>query len=144
MSDIVEVETPDGATIWVRIAGADSGPRDTAFGRSRYRLTDLPQTLRSVVGSVRTGLEAVAPDEVVLEFSIELTVKTGVLVTALAAGSEGAAALKITATWNKSRIEGGDPRFPQFPGAPAELPAQQAGQPTLTRPTDDERLSPSS
>ncbi|MFB7904856.1 CU044_2847 family protein [Kitasatospora sp. NPDC056076] len=99
MSDLVRVETPDGGTFWARVED-EGGPRDVAFRGLTYRLDDLTDTLHAVVGSVRSGLRAAAPDEFTLEFGIELSVKSGLLVSAVA-GSSGKASLKVSATWKK-------------------------------------------
>ncbi|WP_265558915.1 CU044_2847 family protein [Streptomyces hygroscopicus] len=101
MSEIVQVETPEGS-LWVRIEER-GGPRDTAFG-GRYRLDDLPGTLQTVVGNVRSGLRRAAPDEVTLEFGIELAIKAGALVSAVTSAG-GKTTLKVSATWRK----GGEP-----------------------------------
>ncbi|MFI9360534.1 CU044_2847 family protein [Kitasatospora sp. NPDC053057] len=100
MSEIVQVETPDGGTFWARIEDQE-GPRDVALRDLTYRLDDLTDTLHAVVGSVRSGLRAAAPDEFTLEFGIELSIKSGLLVSAVA-GSSGKAALKVSATWKKN------------------------------------------
>ncbi|MFI9774488.1 CU044_2847 family protein [Streptomyces sp. NPDC051956] len=118
MSEIVQAETPDGKTLWVRVEDHD-GPRDTAFGDFRYRLGDLPGTLETVVGSVRSGLRRAAPDEVTLEFGIELSIKSGLLVSAVT-GAGGKATLKVSATWKN----GGEPTLsvaaPDQPEEPEE------------------------
>ncbi|MEV7936574.1 CU044_2847 family protein [Kitasatospora sp. NPDC088264] len=99
MSELVQVVTPEG-TFWARIE-EQRGPRDVALRRPSYQLDDLASTLQTVVGNVRSGLRAAAPDEFTLEFGIELSVKTGVLVSAVT-GVDGKASLKVTATWRKS------------------------------------------
>jgi Trypsin-co-occurring domain 1 len=103
LSEIVQVETSEGS-LWVRIEDR-AGPRDTAFG-GRYRLDDLPGTLETVVGNVRSGLRKAAPDEVTLEFGIELAIKSGMLVSAVTSAG-GKATLKVSATWRK----GEEPAF---------------------------------
>ncbi|MFJ3214593.1 CU044_2847 family protein [Kitasatospora sp. NPDC086801] len=99
MSELVQVVTPEG-TFWARIE-EQRGPRDVALRRPSYQLDDLAGTLQTVVGNVRSGLRAAAPDEFTLEFGIELSVKTGVLVSAVT-GVDGKASLKVTATWRKN------------------------------------------
>ncbi|WP_405593808.1 hypothetical protein OG741_37735 [Streptomyces sp. NBC_01410] len=117
MSEIVQVETPEG-TLWVRIEDR-GGPRDTAFG-GRFQLDDLPRTLETVVGSVRSGLRKAAPDEVTLEFGIELAIKSGLLVSAVTSAG-GKTTLKVSATWRK----GGQPALsvtaPDQPEEPEEV-----------------------
>ncbi|MER8100739.1 CU044_2847 family protein [Kitasatospora sp. NPDC094016] len=113
MSELVQVVTPEG-TFWARIE-EQRGPRDVALRRPSYQLDDLASTLQTVVGNVRSGLRAAAPDEFTLEFGIELSVKTGVLVSAVT-GVDGKASLKVTATWRKS----GETAVPRPPNDPAE------------------------
>ncbi|MFJ7274838.1 CU044_2847 family protein [Kitasatospora sp. NPDC098663] len=113
MSELVQVVTPEG-TFWARIE-EQRGPRDVALRRPSYQLDDLASTLQTVVGNVRSGLRAAAPDEFTLEFGIELSVKTGVLVSAVT-GVDGKASLKVTATWRKS----GETALSGPPNDPAE------------------------
>ncbi|MGG8410203.1 CU044_2847 family protein [Streptomyces sp. 12297] len=100
MSEIVEVQTPDGGTLWVRVED-EGGPRDTSFTGVRHRLDDLPETLATVVATVRSGLRSAAPDELTLEFGIELSLKSGLLVSVVTA-SGGKATLKVSATWRRN------------------------------------------
>ncbi|MCB5167506.1 hypothetical protein LG634_22085 [Streptomyces bambusae] len=101
MSEIVEVQTPDGGTLWVRVEDDGAGgPVDASFGSVKHRLDDLPQTLEAVAGTVRAGLRKAAPDEVTVEFGIELSLKSGLLVSVVTASS-GKANLKVSATWRK-------------------------------------------
>ncbi|MGW4031304.1 CU044_2847 family protein [Streptomyces sp. NPDC004838] len=99
MSELVRAEMPDGTPMWVRVADDDEGPRDTGFGDNlSRRLDDLPRTLESLTRSVREGLRNAAPDEVALEFGIEVAVKSGQLVSVLTEAG-GSATLKVTVTW---------------------------------------------
>ncbi|MFD3555728.1 CU044_2847 family protein [Streptomyces goshikiensis] len=116
MSEIIQVETPDGGTFWARVED-QGGPRDVAFRDFTYRLDDLTGTLQAVVGSVRSGLRAAAPDEFSVEFGIELSVKSGLLVSAVT-GANGKAAIKVSATWKKA--EGPTAAAPQQPEEPEE------------------------
>ncbi|MFD7879929.1 CU044_2847 family protein [Streptomyces sp. NPDC059766] len=114
MSEIVEVETPGGGTLYVRVED-EGGPRDTSFADIRHRLDDLPQTLDTVVGTVRSGLRRAAPDELTLQFGIELSLKAGLLVSVVT-GSGAKATLNVTATWRKT----GDPTVSVTPGDAVE------------------------
>ncbi|WP_432198360.1 CU044_2847 family protein [Streptomyces sp. bgisy027] len=101
MSDAVQAVMPDGTSIWVRVNDEDEGPRDTGFGdRLSRQLGDLPQTLETVTRSVRSGLRRAAPDEVTLEFGIEIAAKSGQLVSVVTEAG-GKATLKVTVTWRK-------------------------------------------
>ncbi|MFC5723994.1 CU044_2847 family protein [Streptomyces gamaensis] len=99
MSEIIRAETPDGRTFWVRVEGS-AGPRDISAGDIKKRLEDLSETLETVVGHVRSGLRRSSPDEVTLEFGIELAVKSGALVSVVT-GASGKGTLKVAATWKK-------------------------------------------
>ncbi|MGI5447559.1 CU044_2847 family protein [Streptomyces sp. CA-243310] len=57
--------------------------------------------METVVTTVRSGLRNAAPDEVTLEFGIELSLKSGLLVSVVTA-SGGKATLKVSATWRKN------------------------------------------
>lgn len=104
MSDAVQAVMPDGSSIWVRVNDEDEGPRDTGFSdRLGRRLGDLPQTLETLTRSVRSGLRSSSPDEVTLEFGIEIAAKSGQLVSVVTEAG-GKATLQVTVTWRK-----GDP-----------------------------------
>lgn len=119
MSDAVQAVMPDGTSIWVRVNDDDEGPRDTGFGdRLSRQLADLPQTLETITHNVRTGLRRAAPDEVTLEFGIEIAVKSGQLVSVVTEAG-GSATLRVTATWRK-----GDPEVSVVTEAPGERPEE--------------------
>ncbi|MCF4137128.1 hypothetical protein L1856_10450 [Streptomyces sp. Tue 6430] len=85
----------------MRVDDEDEGPRDTGFGdRLSRQLGDLPQTLEAVTHGVRSGLRRAAPDEVTLEFGIEIAAKSGQLVSVVTEAG-GKATLKVTVTWRK-------------------------------------------
>ncbi|GAA1522416.1 hypothetical protein GCM10009730_33030 [Streptomyces albidochromogenes] len=119
MSDAVQAVMPNGTSIWVRVNDDDEGPRDTGFGDSVSRqLGDLPTTLETVTQSVRSGLRRAAPDEVTLEFGIEIAVKSGKLVSVVTEAG-GKATLKVTATWRT-----GEPEVDIVAQAPGETPEE--------------------
>ncbi|MBO3745211.1 hypothetical protein J5X84_03960 [Streptosporangiaceae bacterium NEAU-GS5] len=62
-------------------------------------ITDLRETVEGVTQSVAQALRRVQPDEVSVEFGVELAVKTGKLTSVLAEGS-GTATIKLTLTWS--------------------------------------------
>ena len=103
-----------GQTVWVEVAEveAERPSADTAKTAKTSRSArtaktnagelagdlekvDIAKTLSAIVGPVREGLKAIAPDEVTLELSLGLKGEVGVFV----AKSEGSASLKITAKW---------------------------------------------
>ncbi|MFJ7153445.1 CU044_2847 family protein [Streptomyces sp. NPDC101118] len=98
----------DGRTVFVRVDGADGLPavpgqgKYTDTGRLSERVAlqvaGLDDLIRGVAGSVRSATDGLEPQEVSVAFGIELTVKSGKVVSLLADG-EGKAALTITLTW---------------------------------------------
>lgn len=118
MSDLVQAMMPDGTAMWVRVADDEEGPRDTGFGDTvSRRLDDLSGTLDTVTRTVRAGLRNAAPDEVALEFGIEVAAKSGKLVSVLTEAG-GKATLKVTVTWRKGQ-----------PTVATVTPAGQASEP---------------
>lgn len=118
---------PDGTPVWARISGAEELDRpepggltftDTGYGdiadRVQARVESLHSVVTSVARSLAVPLRAVRPDEVSVEFGIELTAKSGKVVGLLADG-EAKGAIKVTLTWN-----GGGP--PVDPPAPEPAP----------------------
>ncbi|WP_371630552.1 CU044_2847 family protein [Streptomyces sp. NBC_00341] len=127
---ITRIEMPDGTPVWARISGAEeldgpaagSGPTytDTGFGdiadQVQARVESLHSVVTSVARSLAVPLRAVRPDEVSVEFGIELTAKSGRIVGLLADG-EAKGAIKVTLTWN-----GGGPPVDPPPPAPVPVP----------------------
>ncbi|AVH56541.1 MULTISPECIES: CU044_2847 family protein [Streptomyces] len=105
---IARIEMPDGTPVWARISGAEeleapSGGlsyTDTRFGeRVEAQVESLQSVITSVARSLAAPLRAVKPDEVSVEFGIELTAKAGKVVGLLADG-EAKAGITVTLTWN--------------------------------------------
>ncbi|WP_328896303.1 CU044_2847 family protein [Streptomyces sp. NBC_00236] len=128
---IARIEMPDGTPVWARISGAEELDRpepggltfkDTGFGnlgdQVQARVESLHSVVTSVARSLAVPLRAVRPDEVSVEFGIELTAKSGKVVGLLADG-EAKGAIKVTLTWN-----GGGPPVDPPPPAPVPVPAQ--------------------
>ncbi|MFG2567767.1 CU044_2847 family protein [Streptomyces sp. NPDC048567] len=129
-SRITRIELPDGTPVWARISGAEelTGPgpgggptyTDTGFGdfadQVQARVESLHSVVTGVARSLAVPLRAVRPDEVSVEFGIELTAKAGKIVGLLADG-EAKGAITVTLTWN-----GGGPPIDAPP--PAPVPAQ--------------------
>ncbi|MET8325785.1 CU044_2847 family protein [Streptomyces sp. NPDC005181] len=135
---ITRIELPDGTPVWARISGAEELERRPAGNGLSYTDTGFPdfadqvqarvESLQGVVigvaRSLAEPLRAVRPDEVSVEFGIELTAKAGKVVGLLADG-EAKGAIKVTLTWNG----GGPPVTPQVPAqaaAPATPPIPSA------------------
>ncbi|MHA5049236.1 CU044_2847 family protein [Streptomyces sp. SD15] len=116
---IARIEMPDGTPVWARISGAEAleepsgglSYTDTGFGeRVEAQVESLQSVITSVARSLAAPLRAVRPDEVSVEFGIELTAKAGKVVGLLADG-EAKAGITVTLTWN-----GGPPDL-ENPGA---------------------------
>ncbi|MCX4794957.1 MULTISPECIES: CU044_2847 family protein [unclassified Streptomyces] len=129
---ITRIEMPDGTPVWARISGAEElakparGPAFTDIGYGDFaeqvqaRVESLQAVVTSVARSLAEPLRAVRPDEVSVEFGIELTAKAGKVVGLLADG-EAKGGIKVTLTWN-----GGGP--PADPSIPAQSEARGAGR----------------
>jgi hypothetical protein len=105
---ITRIAMPDGTPVWARISGAGelavpSGElsyTDVGFAdRVEARVESLHSVVTSVARSLAAPLRAVRPDEVSVEFGIELTAKAGKVVGLLADG-ETKAGIKVTLTWH--------------------------------------------
>ncbi|MEU2674023.1 CU044_2847 family protein [Streptomyces sp. NPDC007164] len=127
---ITRIEMPDGTEVWARISGAEElaqpgpGPSFTDIGagniadRVQARVESLQGVVTSVARSLAEPLRSVRPDEVSVEFGIELTAKSGKVVGLLADG-EAKGSIKVTLTWNG----GGPPLDPPSSPVPATPPA---------------------
>ncbi|MFB7927182.1 CU044_2847 family protein, partial [Streptomyces sp. NPDC056081] len=94
---------------------------DRMSDRVQARVESLHGVVTSVARSLAEPLRSVRPDEVSVEFGIELTAKAGKVVGLLADG-EAKGSIKVTLTWN-----GGGP--PVDPSSPEQVPARTTGQP---------------
>lgn len=140
-SRVAYVELPDGTPVWARISQADeleladgaplytdAGFAGRAGERVQAQVAGLGGLITGVARSVAQGLRAVRPDEVSVEFGIELTGKAGKVVGLLADG-EAKAALTVTLTWQN----GGPPDLDEAPAegtgpgrGPRRPPARRA------------------
>ncbi|MEU2713808.1 CU044_2847 family protein [Streptomyces sp. NPDC007205] len=125
---VARIQLPDGTPVWARISGAEelSAPpgglpsgglsyTDTGFAeRVEASVESLQSLITGVARSLSGPLRAVRPDEVSVEFGIELTAKAGKVVGLLADG-EAKAALTVTLTWH-----GDGPPDPDTPPAPSQ------------------------
>ncbi|MER5395323.1 CU044_2847 family protein [Streptomyces sp. NPDC002599] len=105
---IARIEMPDGTPVWARISGADEledpggelSLTDVGFAeRIEAQVESLHAVITGVARSLAAPLRAVRPDEVSVEFGIELTAKAGKVVGLLADG-EAKAGITVTLTWN--------------------------------------------
>jgi hypothetical protein len=133
---VARIQLPDGTPVWARVSAAEeldvpSGElsfTDTGFAeRVEASVESLHSLITGVARSLSGPLRAVRPDEVSVEFGIELTAKAGKVVGLLADG-EAKAAITVTLTWN-----GDGPPDPAGPGATVARPGTLADP---TGPTD--------
>ncbi|MET7319759.1 CU044_2847 family protein [Streptomyces sp. NPDC005549] len=136
---VTRIVLPDGTPVWARISGAAELPvpsgqlsfSDTGFGeRIEASVESLNALVTGVAHSLAEPLRAVRPDEVSVQFGIELTAKAGKVVGLLADG-EAKAGISVTLTWNggppappapAARAPGGEP-----PAAGADASARAPG-----------------
>ncbi|MFD7446473.1 CU044_2847 family protein [Streptomyces sp. NPDC059909] len=147
---ITRIVLPDGTPVWARISGAEElerarpstpgGPpggqgeapggtpgglsySDTGFAEQvQARVESLQGVVTGVARSLAEPLRAVRPDEVSVEFGIELTAKAGKVVGLLADG-EAKGAIKVTLTWNGGGPPVDAPPAPTVPPQTATPPA---------------------
>ncbi|MEE1927623.1 CU044_2847 family protein [Streptomyces sp. TRM 70351] len=137
---ITRLRLDDGTVVWARVsepqelraAGAPppgGGYQDSALGgRTAALASGLADTVRGVVQSLRMGMTAAAPDEVTVEFGLEIAAQSGQLVSLLA-NAQGNASINVTLTWSERGAADGPgtggppPPGPSVPPAPAEPPA---------------------
>ncbi|MFF1837075.1 CU044_2847 family protein [Streptomyces sp. NPDC058231] len=131
---VTRIEMPDGTPVWARISGAEELQRqpggglsytDTGFSdiadQVQARVESLQSVVTSVARSLAEPLRAVRPDEVSVEFGIELTAKAGRVVGLLADG-EAKGAIKVTLTWSGGGPPVAPPITPQLPVQAAPVP----------------------
>ncbi|MDQ0833374.1 hypothetical protein QF032_005218 [Streptomyces achromogenes] len=115
---VARIALPDGTPVWARISGAGelSAPSgrlsysDTGFAeRVEASVESLHALVTGVARSLAEPLRAVRPDEVSVEFGIELTAKAGKVVGLLADG-EAKAGITVTLTWNSGPPDLGAPQ----------------------------------
>ncbi|MGW0755293.1 CU044_2847 family protein [Streptomyces sp. NPDC002814] len=135
---VARIALPDGTPVWARISGAEemAAPpgelsyKDTGFvDRVEASVESLHTLVTGVARSLADPLRAVRPDEVSVEFGIELTAKAGKVVGLLADG-EAKAAITVTLTWNGGPPDldppGGAARAGASTGAPVQGGADDA------------------
>lgn len=102
---------PSGDLVWVRIQvseaesadGGGLGPQDVGLcdkaSESVQKLSGFADAVRGVVTSVRQALAEHSPDSLEVEFGIEITARTGRVLSVLAEAG-GTAQIRVTASWN--------------------------------------------
>lgn len=110
----MQIVLPSGDPVWVSVtpdgvrgdatrgSGAqDAGLRDHAHALlEASQLPGFTETVRGVVASVREAVTGCQPDELTVDFGIEITVRTGGAVSVLATAG-GAAQIHVSATWKR-------------------------------------------
>ncbi|MFI8520847.1 CU044_2847 family protein [Streptomyces sp. NPDC085481] len=98
-SQLVQLEMPDGQVLWATVAEED-GPSDSGLGeRLTEKLHGFQESLQVVATNVRDAVASARPDEVSVEFGLELAVGSEGVMAAVVGGS-GKAAFTVTLTWN--------------------------------------------
>lgn len=142
---VARIALPDGTPVWARISGTEelAAPpgqlsfSDTGFTeRVEATVESLHSLITGVAHSLAGPLRAVRPDEVSVEFGIELTAKAGKVVGLLADG-EAKAGIKVTLSWNggppdpeaASRADDARARADGPPGGTTGAPARAGASP---------------
>jgi len=111
---IVGVTLPSGDPVWVSVAssgledspGDARGTQDVGLRGSEAaviqagQLSGFTETVRGVMTSVREALDTHGPNALTVEFGLEISVRTGKVLSVLAEGG-GTAHIKVTATWQE-------------------------------------------
>jgi hypothetical protein len=115
MSQLVQLEMPDGQSVWAMVEAPD-GPSDAGLGETAVeKLHGFQESLRALAANTRSAVAAAQPHEVTVEFGLELTVgKAGVFAALVGAG--GKAAVKVTLKW----VGGGDAPESMIPSQPEQ------------------------
>ncbi|WP_181143735.1 CU044_2847 family protein [Streptomyces cinnamoneus] len=134
---IAQVRLDDGTVVWARITEAQElqEPPGGAYGAygapgapgayedsSAVRhvadaASGLADVVRGVVGSLRMGLAAARPDEVRVDFGIELSAQAGRVIGLLADGN-GKASITVSLTWSERAAPAPPPPAPGGPTTP--------------------------
>ncbi|MEU1629852.1 CU044_2847 family protein [Streptomyces sp. NPDC020096] len=117
---VQRIELPDGTEVWARLSvdaladGEEYGDYEDvgALDGVVARVQQLRGLITGVAASVRDAAAQAAPDEVSVEFGVELAVKSGAIVSVLADG-ESRAALTVTLTWRDRFGREGEPPRPE-------------------------------
>lgn len=126
MSQLVRLQMPDDHVIWATVDEAD-GPSDSGLGEQiTEKLEGFQEALQTVAGNVRNAVASARPNEISVEFGLELAVGDSGIVAALVGGS-GKAAFKVTLTWNGQGLAAA-PMVPPQPAQPPAVPSVPQAQ----------------
>ncbi|WP_406165098.1 hypothetical protein OIE52_50460 [Streptomyces canus] len=113
----IELAMPDGQMVWAMVER--QGPRDTGLGdQVAQRIEGFQESLHAVAANVRTAVATVRPDEVGVEFGLELAAGKHGVVAALT-GVGGKATFKVTLKWTASGLAPVQPPQPDAVVLPA-------------------------
>lgn len=94
---LVQVQLPTGEAIWARVTV--DGPQNVASaGLQRLDVEELGQTVRALSASLHQAVDGLLPDEVEVEFGLELALKSGKLISILAEAG-AMASVRVTLGW---------------------------------------------
>ncbi|MFC9398224.1 CU044_2847 family protein [Streptomyces sp. NPDC057027] len=118
MSQLVRLQMPDEKVIWATV-DEEEGPSDSGLGEQiAEKLDGFQEALQTVASNVRNAVASARPDEISVEFGLELAVGESGIVAAVVGGS-GKAAFKVTLTWSGQGL----PATPVVPPQPVQPPA---------------------
>ncbi|KAF4410232.1 MULTISPECIES: CU044_2847 family protein [Streptomyces] len=132
---VAQIALPDGTEVWARVSDPGELPSASGDGfadtgvadRAAAQLESFHGLVTGVARSLADAARSVRPDEVSVEFGIELTAKSGKVVGLLADG-EAKGAIKVTLTWRDGPPAGLDAGPDGRPDATAASPARPAAQ----------------
>jgi len=110
----MQVTLPSGDPVWVSVGPADGedsngqggGAQDVGFrdkAETVLQAAQLPgfaEAVRGVVTSVRQALDGCRPDDVTVDFGIQITARTGGALAVLAEAG-GSAQLRVSVSWRR-------------------------------------------
>lgn len=105
-TEAYEVDLGNGTTILVRArtaAGSDAGPTDVGL-RQVLSFTQVAGAVRQLSYELRDAVRAAGPDEMEIEFGLELGVKPSRLLAVLADG-ESKGTFQVRLKWTKDSAE---------------------------------------
>jgi hypothetical protein len=93
----IQVQLPTGDVIWANVAV--DGPQNVAStGLQHLDVEELGRTVRGLSASLYQAVDSLLPDEVEVEFGLELALKSGKLISMLAEAG-ATASVKVTLGW---------------------------------------------
>ncbi len=129
MSQIQEIELPDGTVVLARLSAPDvygADDRDVGVLESAVaKVEQLGELITAVGSSVLSAARAVRPDEAAITFGVELAARSGKALAVLAEG-EAKASVQVTLTWHLDKQPPTAPQDASEAGQDEEVPAAPA------------------